>query len=252
LRDPESNAEVTTRLNALQIDVLVVAAYGLIIPGSVLEVPPLGCINVHASLLPRWRGAAPIERAIMAGDERTGISIMAMDEGLDTGAVYATAETPIEADDTGDALHDRLAALGGELLLEVLHDLPQRQAQPQTEVGACYATKLNPEEARIDWREPARALARMIQALNSRMPAFATLNGERVRLLSARADDTPVDATPGEILDAGREALRVATAAGTLAVTEVQLSRGKGRVLSIGDALNGNADLLAPGRRFDV
>lgn len=252
LRDPDSRAAITTRLTELEIDVLIVVAYGLIVPTAILELPPLGCINVHASLLPRWRGAAPIERALMAGDKRTGVSIMAMDEGLDTGAVYATAETPIDPSDTGDSVHDRLAELGGTLLIEVLADLPQRSAQPQTEAGACYADKLTVAEARLDWTDPAPVLARRIQALNSRMPAFGSLDGERVRLLRARPSASGTSAAPGEILDAQREGLRVATGAGTLVVTQVQLSRGKGRVLDIGDALNGNADLLAPGRRFDA
>lgn len=251
LRDPAILGPVLERLDAAAVDVLVVVAYGLILPRAVLELPSFGCINVHASLLPRWRGAAPIERAILAGDGITGVAVMAMDEGLDTGPVYTARETPILPTDTGDSLRARLADLGAEALLTVLADLPSLHPQPQSEDGVSYAKKLVPAEAAIDWKEPAALIARKIRAFNSRMPAFATIGGERVRLLAASTDPAAPDADPGMIRGASPQGLRVATGKGVLVVTEVQLARGKGRPMSIGAALNGNAELLAPGRRFD-
>jgi methionyl-tRNA formyltransferase len=242
-------------LSAARLDALVVVAYGLILPSSILNLPRYGCINVHASLLPRWRGAAPIERAMLAGDERTGITIMAMDEGLDTGPMYLAAETPILPADTGDTLRARLADLGGELLTQVLTklaDLPAQRPVPQDQAGACYAAKLKPAEARIDWAEPAADLARKVRAFNSRMPAFAYLGEHRIRILLADAmPEGPAKAAPGTILAADRSGLSVATGAGQLVITELALPRGKGKPMSVADALNGNADLLAAGRRFD-
>lgn len=252
LRDPATRQRVCERLEATAIDVLVVVAYGLILPRAVLELPPMGCINVHASLLPRWRGAAPVERAIIAADDTTGVTIMAMDEGLDTGPVYAERETSILATDTGDTLRDRLAELGAELLLEVLADLPQREPRPQAQQGVSYARKLAPDEAAIDWTEPAPLIARKIRAFNSRMPAFGTVAGERVRLLAATAQPDAEDAPPGAIVEASPRGLRIATGAGCLSVTELQLARGKGRPMSVAAALNGHPDLLTPGRRFDA
>jgi methionyl-tRNA formyltransferase len=247
--------EIGERMSAARLDALVVVAYGLILPSSLLNLPRYGCINVHASLLPRWRGAAPIERAMLAGDERTGITIMAMDEGLDTGPTYLAAETPILPADTGDTLRARLADLGGELLTQVLTklaDLPAQRPVPQDPAGACYAAKLKPAEARIDWAEPAVDLARKVRAFNSRMPAFAYLGEHRIRILLADAmPEGPAKAAPGTILNADRSGLSVATGAGQLVITELAMPRGKGKPMSVADALNGNADLLAAGRRFD-
>ena len=261
LRAPETREEVVKRLSAARLDALVVVAYGLILPSAVLNLPRYGCINVHASLLPRWRGAAPVERAMLAGDETTGITIMAMDEGLDTGPVYLAGETPILPDDTGDTLRARLAELGTELLTQVLMrlaDPPAHQLTPQDEMSACYAAKLNPEEARIDWTEPAVELARKVRAFNSRMPAFAYLGEHRIRILLADAhsgdratDAAEAAALPGTILAAARSGLSVATGDGQLVITRLALPRGKGKPMSVANALNGNADLLAAGRRFD-
>lgn len=263
LGDPDTLEDTVEQFSAAHIDALVVAAYGLILPSKMLNLPPCGCINVHASLLPRWRGAAPVERAMLAGDERTGITIMAMDEGLDTGAVYLAGETPILPSDTGDSLRDRLADLGSELLAAVLTNLHAREPVPQDEQGACYAAKLNPEEARLDWTEPAVQLARKIRAFNSRMPAFAYLGEHRIRILLAHAaPPTAVapaiaaaravtSADPGTILEATRRGLVVATSEGQLVITELALPRGKGKPMSVANALNGNAELLAPRRRFD-
>lgn len=247
-------ADTVERLSAARLDALVVIAYGLILPTEILNLPPYGCINVHASLLPRWRGAAPIERAILAGDERTGITIMAMDEGLDTGAIYLAGETPILPTDTGDTLRARLADLGGELLTQVLTnltDLPADIPVPQDQVGACYAAKLKPEEARIDWTQPAIELARKVQAFNSRMPAFAYLGEHRIRIFLADANPTASSADPGTILDATRAGMAVATGRGQLMISSLAMPRGKGKPMSVANALNGYADLLAPGRRFN-
>jgi methionyl-tRNA formyltransferase len=252
LRRPAALDPVLEHLEAAAVEVLVVVAYGLILPPRLLDLLPYGCINVHASILPRWRGAAPIERAMLAGDARTGVSIMAMDEGLDTGPVYAVRETPIEPTDTGDRLHERLAALGAGLLLEVLTDLPARTPVAQPEEGVCYAPKLEPHEARLDWHQPAADLALKIRAFNSRMPAFGLLDGERVRLLLATAAAGDGAHPPGTIIAAERDGLRIATGAGVLCVSQLQLTRGKGRVLTAAEALNGHAELLAAGRRFDA
>jgi methionyl-tRNA formyltransferase len=251
-------ADTIERLAAAHLDALVVVAYGLILPPEVLNLPLYGCINVHASLLPRWRGAAPIERAMLAGDERTGITIMAMDEGLDTGAVYLAGETPILPSDTGDTLRARLADLGGELLVEVLRNLTAQPAQkpvPQDEAGACYAAKLKPDEARIDWTQPAVELARKVRAFNSRMPAFAHLGEDRIRILladvSPQVSPLAGPAAPGTILEATREGLAVATGEGQLMIRSLAMPRGKGKPMSVATALNGYAELLAPGQRFD-
>ncbi len=247
-------ADAVERLSAAHLDALVVVAYGLILPTEILNLPPYGCINVHASLLPRWRGAAPIERAMLAGDERTGITIMAMDEGLDTGAVYLTGETPILPTDTGDTLRVRLADLGGELLTQVLtnlKDLPAHVPVPQDDVGACYAAKLKPEEARIDWTQPAVELARKVRAFNSRMPAFAYLAEQRIRILLADVDPQASNAAPGTIVEATHGGLTVATGEGRLVIRTLAMPRGKGKPMSVATALNGYAELLAPGRRFD-
>lgn len=250
LRAPDT----VERLSAARLDALVVVAYGLILPAEVLNLPRYGCINVHASLLPRWRGAAPIERAMLAGDECTGISIMSMNEGLDTGPVYLASETPIRPVDTGDSLRARLAELGSKLLSQVLTDLtrlPAPRARAQDDAGACYAAKLKPEEARIDWAQSAVNLARKIRAFNSRMPAFAYLGEHRIRILLADADPAPAAEAPGTILAAARSGLSVATGEGQLTITELALPGGKGKPMSVANALNGNADLLAAGRRFD-
>jgi methionyl-tRNA formyltransferase len=251
-------ADTIERLAAAHLDALVVVAYGLILPPEVLNLPLYGCINVHASLLPRWRGAAPIERAMLAGDERTGITIMAMDEGLDTGAVYLAGETPILPSDTGDTLRARLADLGGELLVEVLRNLTAQPAQkpvPQDEAGACYAAKLKPDEARIDWTQPAVELARKVRAFNSRMPAFAYLGEDRIRILladvSPQVSPLAGPAAPGTILEATREGLAVATGEGQLMIRSLAMPRGKGKPMSVATALNGYAELLAPRQRFD-
>lgn len=244
LRTPEA----ATALAAYRAELLIVAAYGLILPQAILDVPPLGCANVHASLLPRWRGAAPVERAMMAGDEITGVSIMKMDAGLDTGPVIARAACEILATDTGTALTDRLARLGAKTLLECLEDPRSWRPEPQEECGVTYARKLGSVDSLIDWSADAWAVARTIRALNDRRPASTSLDGERVRLLFARA--CPGAGAPGEIVDFTREALTVACGNAAVAVTQVQLTRGKGTVLDAAALYNGYRSMFSVGARF--
>ncbi|WP_184433621.1 methionyl-tRNA formyltransferase [Roseospira goensis] len=200
LKDPADRAAFAD-LNA---DVAVVAAYGLILPRPVLAAPRLGCINIHASLLPRWRGAAPIQRAIMAGDAETGLTIMRMEAGLDTGPMLLKATVPIDSTTTAGTLHDRLAALGGPLVLEALAGLEAGTltATPQPEAGVTYAAKIDKAESRLDWSRPAPELDRHIRGLTPTPGAFFKVAGERIKLLAATPVDGPADAAPGTVLDA--------------------------------------------------
>lgn len=249
LRDVDTQAE----LAALKPDLMVVAAYGLLLPQSVLDIPRLGCINVHASLLPRWRGAAPIQRAILAGDKTTGITIMQMDAGLDTGAMLYKAECPISNSDTGASLHDRLALLGGDALLAVVDDLYERQAlvpEPQDHSQATYAAKLSKEEALINWLQPAKAIARQIRAFNNVPVAHTTLNGQPVRIWFAkRVKDETTTASPGMIIRSEKKSLVVAAGEGTvLQIDMMQLPGGK--ALALSELLKSKRDELQAGRMF--
>ena len=213
LKTPEAQADFA----ALGADVAVVVAYGLILPQPVLAAPAQGCLNIHASLLPRWRGAAPIHRAIMAGDARTGVCIMRMDAGLDTGPVLLRRETPIAAQDTTAALHDRLAALGAEAIVEALARLPDLDPQPQPEAGVTYAAKIDKAEARIDWTRPAAEVDRQIRGLSPFPGAWFTLGGTRIKALgSVLAEGT---GAAGEVLDAN---LAVACGQGAVRLTRLQ------------------------------
>jgi methionyl-tRNA formyltransferase len=229
-------------------EVMVVAAYGLLLPPAILDTPPLGCINVHASLLPRWRGAAPIERAIMAGDPQTGVSIMQMDAGLDTGPVITRATCPILDSDTGDTLSSRLAELGARTLLGCLEDPVSWRPEPQSEWGITYAEKLTARDATIEWSGRAQALTRTIRALNSRLPATTWLGEERLRILEAHPAEG--QAPPGTIIAFDRHALVIACGAGAVAATRVQLTRGKGRPLAAADFFNGYRDAFPVGARL--
>lgn len=180
------NAAVQEQIRAVAAEVMVVAAYGLILPQAVLDVPRLGCINIHASLLPRWRGAAPVQRALLAGDERTGVSIMQMDAGLDSGPVLLCESLPILADDTAGSLHDRLATLGSRLIVEALARLPL-PARSQAQEGACYAAKIDKAEAMLDWRQPAAHLARRVRAFNPFPGAACLLAGQLLKIWRAEA-----------------------------------------------------------------
>ena len=174
---------------ALNADVAVVVAYGLILPQAILDAPKRGCLNIHASLLPRWRGAAPIHRAIMAGDAQTGVCIMQMDAGLDTGAVLLRRETPIEPDETTGGLHDRLAAIGAEAIVQTLAGLDDLPPQVQPERGITYAHKIEKSEARIDWNQPAETIARQINGLSPFPGAWSLAGDERIKFLSASLSD---------------------------------------------------------------
>ncbi len=210
-------------------DLMVVAAYGLILPPEALGATPLGAVNIHASLLPRWRGAAPIQRAILTGDRETGITLMQMDEGLDTGAILAQRAIPIGEHETAGELHDRLARLGAELLLEALPALAEGRLppRPQDESQASYAAKLEKGEARLDWRLPAEALARRVRAFNPWPVAHTTLDGQPLRIWQARP--LPGTGEAGVILDAGREGITVGCGEGRLRLEEIQLP-GKRRM----------------------
>ena len=217
-------------LAAMQLDVLVVAAYGLILPEWALTLPRLGALNIHASLLPRWRGAAPIQRAIEAGDAQTGITIMQMDAGLDTGAMLMSAPTDILPIDTASSLHDRLAQSGGLLIVDTLRRLANGPvpASPQPEEGVTYARKIDKKEAEIDWTRPAGMVARRIRALNPAPGASSHWRGELVKVWNARAEDVPsLAAAPGTVVQASSDGIAVACGTGTVVLTELQRAGGR-------------------------
>jgi len=242
------NDTETAVLRALQPDAMIVIAYGLLLPKPILEIPKHGCINVHASLLPRWRGAAPIQRAIEAGDSETGVTIMQMEEGLDTGPMLAAAATPIAETDTGASLHDRLSEMGAQLLVETLAHLAadRIRPQPQDPARACYATKLSKDEARLDWTASAGVLARRVRAFNPWPVAQTSLNGQTLRLWMATDEPDGKDAEPGTILSADGSGIRVRCGEGVLCITRLQAEGGK--PLDAGTFLNGRR--LAPGMQL--
>ncbi|SKB86549.1 methionyl-tRNA formyltransferase [Luteibacter sp. 22Crub2.1] len=233
------------RLAAHAPDLMVVVAYGLILPRKVLAIPRLGCWNVHASLLPRWRGAAPIQRAILAGDEESGVDLMQMEAGLDTGPVLIERRTPITGDDTGGSLHDRLSALGADALAEGLRRVMNGEtlvARTQAEDGVEYAHKLDKAEARLDFSLTAIALERKVRAFDPWPVAEADIAGERLRIWSARAIDAETaGTTPGQVLRVSREGLDIACADGALRLLAVQ--RPGGRRIGIVDYLNARPEL---------
>jgi methionyl-tRNA formyltransferase len=221
VRHPESlkAAREQDAFAALGLDAAVVAAYGLILPKAILEAPRLGCLNVHASLLPRWRGAAPIQRALLEGDRKTGVTIMQMDEGLDTGGILWSEATQITAKDSGERLHDRLALMGGPLIVRALAALEagELSARPQPEEGVTYAAKLTREEAKLDWSQPAERLERLVRAFTPWPGAWFEASGERIRVL--RAELAEGSGEPGELLD---DRLTIACGEGALRLTQVQ------------------------------
>ncbi|HDS1676737.1 MULTISPECIES: methionyl-tRNA formyltransferase [Stenotrophomonas] len=232
------------QLRDLQPDLMVVVAYGLILPKAVLAIPTHGCWNVHASLLPRWRGAAPIQRAIQAGDATTGVCLMQMEAGLDTGPVLLHQELPIAATDTGGQLHDKLAELGAQVLsdgLGLLRAGIKPIARPQPEQGVTYAHKLDKAEAKLDWAQDAGALARTVRAFNPWPIAEATLAGERVRIHGAVALDEAHGQAPGTVLAASRDGIDIACGQGVLRLRVLQ--REGGKAITAADYLNARRDL---------
>jgi methionyl-tRNA formyltransferase len=218
LRSPEAQVEFA----ALEADVAVVVAYGLILPQPVLDAPRQGSLNIHASLLPRWRGAAPIHRAVLAGDAETGVCIMRMEAGLDTGPVLLRATTQIGSTDTTGDLHDRLATMGADLVATALDRLPDLAAEPQPEEGVTYATKIDKAEAAVDWTTPAVAVDRQIRGLSPFPGAWTTLGGRRLKLLRSRLADG--SGAAGEVL----HGLTIACGAGAVDILEVQ-AEGRAR-----------------------
>lgn len=233
VRHPASlrGAEAQAEFAALKADVAVVVAYGLILPQAVLEAPKNGCLNIHASLLPRWRGAAPIHRAILAGDRETGICIMRMEAGLDTGPVLLREATTIGAEETTADLHDRLSEMGARLILEALARLPDLTPEPQPEMGVTYAAKIDKAEARIDWTQPAEVVDRQIRGLSPFPGAWCEIAGERVKLLRCRR--APGAGAPGQVLGG----MRLACGTGAVDITLAQ-REGK-RPMTAEDFLRG-------------
>jgi methionyl-tRNA formyltransferase len=250
---PAEAAAAIDQLRATPHDVMVVAAYGLLLPQEVLDAPAHGCINIHASLLPRWRGAAPIHRALEAGDAETGITIMQMDAGLDTGAMLDIARVPIASDDTTATLHDKLADVGARLIVEALTALERDgalAATPQPEQGVTYAEKIGKHEAALDWRRPAVALARQIRAFDPFPGALATLaDGTALKIWAAEAaDDVARGVEPGTIVDVSAHGVVVACGEGALRL--MQLQKPGGKRLPVREFLTGAS--LAAGQRFAV
>ncbi|HEV2681262.1 MAG TPA: methionyl-tRNA formyltransferase [Rhodanobacter sp.] len=249
VEQPESlkSAEAQQALAAYRPDLLVVVAYGLILPRKVLAIPRLGCWNVHASLLPRWRGAAPIQRAILAGDSESGVDLMRMEAGLDTGPVLLQRRTPITREDTGGSLHDRLSTLGAEVLAEGLHRTLAHEvliATPQPAEGVTYAHKLDKAEARLDFSRPAVDLERQVRAFDPWPVAEGEIAGEPLRIWAAQAIELDHRATSGSVLAAGRDGIDLACGHGALRVTALQRAGGK-RIGAL-DYLNARPELRQP------
>ncbi|MEM8740544.1 MAG: methionyl-tRNA formyltransferase [Pseudomonadota bacterium] len=230
---------------ALEADVAVVAAYGLILPAAVLTAPKYGCLNLHASLLPRWRGAAPVQRAIMAGDTETGMCIMQMEQGLDTGPVLLRKRTSITAEDTAATLTERLGEIGAQLIVDALAGLPTLTPEPQDAAGATYAHKIDKAEARIDWSKPAAEIDRQIRGLSPFPGAWCMMAGERVKLLMSVCEQGSDAAAPGAVIDAAAR-LRIACGTGTVQLTKLQRAGAgpldwtafkRGRPIAVGEML---------------
>lgn len=239
-------AAAQQELAAFNADLMVVVAYGLILPQAVLDAPRLGCINVHGSLLPRWRGAAPIQRAIWAGDAESGVTIMQMDIGLDTGAMLSKVSTPIAADETSTSLYDKLAVTGPVALVDALANLEtlQAQAQPQQDELANYAEKLSKEEALLDFTKPAIALEREIRAFNPWPVSYLQLGTQQLKIW--RAVTEPGSGQPGQVLRVDKKGIAIQTSDGVLVITELQPA-GK-KAMKVVDFLNGRADWFQPGQ----
>ncbi|PCM44131.1 methionyl-tRNA formyltransferase [Marinobacter sp. ANT_B65] len=246
LKSPEARQELAN----LRPDVMIVAAYGLILPEPVLKTPTHGCLNIHASLLPRWRGAAPIQRAIAAGDKETGITIMQMDKGLDTGAMLLKSRTAIEASDTGGSLHDRLAELGGAAIIEALKRLEsgELEGEIQNDEDASYAHKLSKEEGHIDWSQDALAIERLVRAFNPWPGTYTDLEDQRLRIHEARATEEQSQKPAGTVIRREREGIDIACGKGILRIIRLQLPGS--RAQTVNDLINGGKQLLLPGQEL--
>jgi len=242
--------EVVNQFADLAPDLLIVVAYGLILPASFLAVPDKGCINVHASLLPRWRGAAPIERAILAGDKESGVTIMQMDAGLDTGAMLASRKTKIADTDDRVSLEKKIQIAGIEALLEVLDDLEtyQSRATLQDDTASTYAAKVDKSEALIDWRLSATQINRIVRAGTGRFPAYTHLGSNRIRIILATTASGDFNVQPGTIVDVTKDSFSVVCGVGALLVKEVQLP-GK-NIKAVKDMLNSQSNEIQPGKQF--
>jgi len=245
---PESlkTEEARQQLAILQADVMVVVAYGQILPQAILDTPRFGCLNVHGSLLPRWRGAAPIQRAIWAGDKQTGVTIMQMDKGLDTGDMLYKASLDIQPDDTSATLYEKLAEIGPSALLYTLNHLHELNRQPQDPAAVTYASKLSKEEAKIDWTLPAEQLARHIRAFNPWPVCFFEINNQTVKVW--QADVVAAQGEPGMIVDTDKSGMVVATGQDGLKITVMQMP-GK-KAMAAADILNARKDQFSVGSRL--
>ena len=246
---PENLKDVAIQqqLRDLQADVMVVAAYGLLLPAAVLNIPQHGCLNIHASLLPRWRGAAPIQRAIEAGDAESGVCIMQMDVGLDTGDVLLSRSTPITEVTTAAQLHDDLAVIGAQAIVEALAELPELTAIPQPEAGVTYAQKLSKADAEIDWALGAKQIHAKIRALNPVPGAWSSLNEQLIKIWASKVLEQRSDAAIGSIVAADKQGIAVQTGAGVILITELQASGSKR--MAAAAFVAGHADLM--GQQFE-
>lgn len=242
------SAKAQEALVALKPDILIVVAYGLILPKAVLDIPTYGCLNVHASLLPRWRGAAPIQRALLAGDTDTGVTIMQMNEGLDTGDMLLKRSSPILKSDTSETLHDTLASLGAKALLEVLSTLDHLTPETQDDRQSCYAEKIQKQEGLINWHLPAEQIDRRIRAFYPWPGTFTTINGQLLKILKAEVTEIHSDKMPGTIIQAGKQGLDIATGSSVLRVTHCQLAGGK--AMAVADLLNAKKALFTIGSQL--
>jgi methionyl-tRNA formyltransferase len=245
-----NDADSLAQLAGFKPDVMVVVAYGLLLPPAVLALPRYGCLNVHASLLPRWRGAAPIERAILANDAESGVCVMQMEQGLDTGPVLQRVATPINSDDNSATLTTRLQQLGCAALIDVLHALPAGtlRAEPQNAALATYARKMQKEEAQIDWTRSAADIHNQVRALFPRSPAWTLHDGKRLRLIRAAVGNDSCDTLPGTVVEVSAHSIKIACGSGVLEVFEVQME-GK-PAMGIGSLLNGHPGFFKAGSRF--
>ncbi len=243
------DADEQAQLNALDADLMVVVAYGMLLPKAVLDTPKLGCINVHGSILPRWRGAAPVERAMLAGDRETGVTIMQMDEGLDTGNMLHIVTTPIHAIDTAASLFARLTEIGAQALVDSLPGLEQDTltAQVQDESRVTYASKLSKQEGQIDWQAPAAEIELKVRALSPRVAVTFQLDGEAVKLLAC--EPLQQQGNPGEILTSDKKSLVVGCGVNALKITQLQLP-GK-KAMAASDVLNSRRERFSAGQTLD-